>query len=225
MTLITGSKKLRVLIACEFSGIVREAFRARGHDAVSCDLLPTERPGPHIQGDVLEHLEDGWDMMIAFPPCTYLTVTGNKWMKDEFRSRFPNRLRDRVEAIRFFVELWLAPIEKIAIENPIGIMSSVLRSPDQIVQPCYFGDAERKTTCLWLKGLSPLRHLGKKTMFEEATHVEPELYTYQDGRTDGCWHVKTMSLPAEERMKERSRTFPGIANAMAEQWGSLTKGG
>ena len=125
---------MKVLIACEFSGIAREAFKARGHDAWSCDILPTEIPGQHIQDDVLEHLE-GWDLMIAHPPCTFLTVTGNKWFKPEYRERFPDREQQREEAVDFFLFLADFPIPSIAIENPIGIMSTRYRKPDQIIQP------------------------------------------------------------------------------------------
>jgi len=210
---------MKILIACEFSGIVRDAFIAKGHNAMSCDFLPTERPGPHIQGDVLEILNDTWDMMIAFPPCTYLTVTGNKWFKPEYNNRFPNREQKRRDAIDFFLRLESAEIEHICIENPIGIISTVFRKPDQIIQPFYFGDNERKTTCLWLKNLRLLIHIKANDLFDDKTHVNPDLYTYKDGRTDGMWHIKTMKLPPHERMKERSKTFAGIAKAMADQWG------
>ena len=206
-----SSKRLKILVACEFSGIVRDAFIKLGHNAVSCDLLTTEREGPHIQDDVLNHLNDGWDLIIAHPPCTYLTVTGNKWMKEEYRARFPDRLKQRCQAIDFFMTLANANIPRIAIENPVGIMSRVYRAPTQYIQPYYFGDTERKTTCLWLKNLPKLKATSR---------VIPNLYTYKDGRTDGDWHVKTMKLPPLERMKERSRTFQGIADAMAAQWGN-----
>ena len=203
---------MRVLIACEFSGIVRGAFAKKGHDAWSCDLLPTEIPGKHIQGDVrhVVHQQWGFSTIIAFPPCTFLTVTGNKWFKPEFKDRFPTRQEDRKKAIDFFMFLISLPIQKICIENPVGIMSTIYRKPDQIIQPYQFGDPERKTTCLWLKGLPKLK---------PTNIVTPKLYTYKDGRTDGNWHVTTMKLPPEERAKVRSRTFQGIANAMAEQWG------
>lgn len=203
---------MKVLVACEFSGRVRDAFRALGHEAYSCDILPSENPSPyHIQDDVLKHLNDGWDAMIVFPPCTYLTVTGNKWMKPEFKDRFPQRERQRQEAIQFFMQLAKCNIPRIAIENPVGIMSTIWREPDQIIQPFMFGDPERKTTCLWLKNLPKL----KPTKI-----VEPILYTYKDGRTDGNWHVSTIKLSPLERMKARSKTFQGIADAMANQWGS-----
>lgn len=186
---------MKVLVACEFSGIVRDAFIAKGHDAWSCDLLPSERPGPHIQDDVLCHLEengDQWDLMIAHPPCTHLAVSGARW--------FPEKRVDgrQEEAIRFFVRLIKAPIEKICIENPIGIMSNVYRKPDQIVQPWQFGHGEVKATCLWLRELDPL---------------VPSIIV--DGRSPRV-HKEP---PSPERWKNRSRTYPGLADAMAEQWG------
>lgn len=202
---------MRVLIACEFSGTVRDAFIKRGHDAVSCDLLPTEKPGPHIQGDVLAVLDDGWDLMIAHPPCTYLTVAGNKWFRPEYASRFPDRATQREEAAKFFVLLANAPIEKVCIENPIGVMSSRYRKPDQIIQPTHFGHAVRKATALWLRSLPALKHV---------TNMEAEIDRFPSGNTQSRWHTETGHIKdASERSKARSRTFPGIANAMAEQWG------
>ena len=200
---------MKILVACEFSGIVRDAFATKGHDAWSCDLLPTERPGQHIQDDVLNHLDEDWDMMIAHPPCTYLTVSRNKYYKPEYDSRFPTQHDDRKKAIIFFLKLANVNIRKIAIENPVGIMSTRWRKPDQYIHPYFFGDAERKATGLWLINLPKLIPINI---------VKPLLYIYKDGRTDGMWHVKTMQLRGEERMKERSRTFQGIANAMADQW-------
>lgn len=201
---------MKILVACEYSGIVRNAFTKKGHDAWSCDILPTESTGPHIQGDVFEILNDGWDMMIAHPPCTYLAVTGNKWMKPEFKKRFPERQQQRIDAIDFFMKLYNAPIDKIVIENPVGIMSTKFRKPNQYVHPYYFGDPHSKKIGLWLKKLNNL---------EKGDVVKPEMYVYKNGRKDPMWHVKTMGLPKEERTKARSRTFPGIANAMADQWG------
>lgn len=201
---------MRVLVACEFSGIVRDAFLAYGHDVWSCDLLDTERLGNHIKGDVLAILDDGWDLMIAHPPCTFLAISGNKWMKTEFRQRFPTRVQDRKDAIMFFMDLIHAPIPKITIENPVGIMSTTFRKPNQYIQPFHFGEFHRKKTGLWLKNLPKL----------EATKiVEPKLYTYKNGKTDPTWHVETLKLPPEERLKIRSCTFQGIADAMANQWG------
>jgi len=181
---------MRVLIACEYSGTVRDAFRARGHDAMSCDLLPTERPGPHYQGDVFDILWDGWDLMIAHPPCTHLAVSGARWWKD--------KLPEQADALAFVRLLMDAPILRIAIENPISKISTAIRKPDQIVQPWQFGHGETKATCLWLKGL-------------------PKLVPTQvvDGREA---RIHKMS-PGPDRWKERSRTYQGIADAMASQWG------
>ena len=201
---------MRILVACEFSGVVRDAFLARGHRAVSCDLLPTESPGPHILGDVLEVLGDGWDMLIAHPPCTHLCVTGNRWMKPEHKSRFPNREQERKEAITFFLKLYNAPVLRVAVENPVGIMSTVFRKPDQYIHPYYFGERHSKKTGLWLRGLKKL---------EPTEMVEPEWYTHKSGARSPSWHRETLDLPHRERGKVRSKTFQGVAEAMAEQWG------
>jgi len=184
---------VRVLVACEFSGIVRDAFIARGHDAVSCDLLSSEKPGPHIQGDVryiLRHSE--WDLLVAHPPCTHLAVSGARWFKD--------KLREQSEALDFVSLLMRAPIERICIENPVSIISSRIRKPDQIIQPWQFGHGETKATCLWLKNLPLLTPTS-----------------IVSGRTPRVHHAS----PGPDRWKERSRTLPGIAAAMAEQWGNL----
>lgn len=195
---------MKVLIACEFSGRVREAFAKRGHDAWSCDLLPTEIPGQHIQDDVSLYLEDGWDMLIAFPPCTYLCSSGLHWNK-----RVPGRDELTHEAMLFVFSLIDAPIGKIALENPIGCISSNYRKPDQIIQPWQFGHPESKSTCLWLKNLPlliPTKILQK-----------PE---------NGRWENQTPSGqnklgPSKDRAKIRSITYQGIADAMAEQWDGL----
>jgi len=180
---------VRILIGCEFSGRVRNAFIARGHEAVSCDFLPSETDGPHIQDDVLNHLGDGWDVGIFFPPCTHLASSGARWFK------FKNGLQDK--AIAFFLALANAPIEKIALENPIGVLSTRWRKPDQIIQPWQFGHGETKATCLWLKNL-PLLVPTKIVAGRVArVHHEP---------------------PSPDRWKNRSRTYQGIADAMAEQW-------
>ena len=181
---------MRVLVACEFSGIVRDAFAARGHDAWSCDLLPTERPGQHIQGDVLGHLGDGWDLMIAHPPCTHLAVSGARW--------FASRTKQQEDALDFVRTLLGAEIPRIALENPVSVISTKIRKPEQIIQPYYFGQPFKKTTCLWLKGLpllKPTNNLG--------------------GGKQVCWKEP----PHPDRWKRRSRTYQGIANAMADQWG------
>lgn len=198
---------MRVLIACEFSGIVRDAFAANGHDAWSCDLLSTEKPGQHILGDVLEVLNMGWDLMIAHPPCTYLANSGERWMRNN-----PERRRKRVEAVEFVRSLWNAPIERVAIENPVGHLSTAFMPPSQKIQPFYFGDPEWKTTCLWLRGVPPLMFTGK---------VMPDM-TEGGGAKPGriTSHIHRLS-PGPDRWKERSRTFPGFAKAMAQQWGCL----
>ncbi len=185
---------MKVLVACEFSGIVRDSFLAAGHEAVSCDLLPTERPGPHIEGDVTAHLNEGWDLMVAHPPCTHLAVSGAR--------HFAAKQADgRQQAALDFVRLLMAaPIPMIAIENPISIISSRIRKPDQIIQPWMFGHGETKATCLWLQRLPPLA----------PTDIV-------EGRTPRIHQLP----PSPDRWKERSRTFTGIALAMAAQWGAL----
>lgn len=180
---------MRILIACEFSGIVREAFKKLGHDAWSCDLLPSEIPGQHIQDDVLKHLDEGWDMMIAHPPCTHLAVSGARWFKD--------KKKEQQEALEFVKKLWNAPITKIAIENPISVISSKMSKPDQIIQPWMFGHGETKATCLWLKNLPKLK----------PTNIV-------DGRKARVHRAS----PGPDRWKERSRTLQGVADAMAAQW-------
>jgi hypothetical protein len=184
---------VRVLVACEYSGTVRDAFAARGHDAWSCDLLPTERLGNHIHGDVLQHLHRNWDLMIAHPPCTHLAVSGARWFKD--------KQIEQAEALDFVHRLMDAPIPRIALENPISIISSRIRKPDQIIQPWQFGHGETKATCLWLKNLPKLTPTNIVEGREARIHKMP---------------------PGPDRWKERSRTFEGIAQAMAEQWGGRT---
>ena len=204
---------MRVAVLCEFSGTVRDAFIRAGHDAISCDLEPSEsKLGPHLQGDVFKWDWCTYDLIIAHPPCTYLCVTGNKWMKPEFADRFPHRHEQRQEAIQFFLDLYNLPVDKIAIENPVGIMSTVWRKPDQYIHPYYFGDPHSKKTGLWLKGLP---------LLETSNVVEPQMYTYKDGRKDPIWHVESMKLDPIERAKVRNRTFQGIADAMVSQWGKL----
>lgn len=183
---------MKILIACEYSGVVREAFRAKGHNAVSCDLLPTDIPGPHIQGNVLDVLEDGWDMMIAHPPCTHLAVSGARWFKE--------KEAEQKAALRFVGYLLQCDIPKIALENPISIISTKIRKPDQIIQPWQFGHGEVKSTCLWLKNLPLL--------------VSTKIV---EGREARIWKMP----PGPNRGKERSKTFQGIADAMAEQWGRV----
>ena len=193
MTGVSPERKFRVLVACEFSGVVRNAFRARGHDAWSCDLLDTERPGQHLVGDVRRWLCAGWDLLVAFPPCTHLAVSGARWFKDKRHAQ--------ESAIDFVRELWNAPVEFVAVENPIGVLSTRFRKPDQIIQPWQFGHGETKATCLWLKNLPPLQPTEIVEGRHARVHREP---------------------PGPDRWKNRSRTLPGIAAAMAEQWGALS---
>ena len=193
---------MRVLLACEYSGAARDAFRAMGHFAMSCDLLPTDVPGPHHEGSVLDILDEDWDMMIAFPPCTHLAVSGARWFAAK---RADGRQQ---QGIDFFMELANANIPKIAIENPVGIMSTQWRKPDQIIQPWQFGHEATKTTCLWLKGLpqlTPTNIVGKG-----------ERHITKSGRSLPKWYNLP---PSEDRWKVRSKTFQGIADAMAQQWG------
>lgn len=200
---------MKVLVACEFSGVVRDAFLRRGCDAWSCDYLDTERIGPHIKGNVLEILHSGWDMMIAHPPCQYLSLAGNKYFLPKYRERFPDRKKQRELALDFVRCLLKAPIKYIALENPISVISSRIRKPDQIIQPFQFGHPDRKPTCLWLKNLPLLR---------PTEIVEPDIKLNRNGKTASVHHDMALRLPAEERWKFRSRTYTGIADAMAEQW-------
>lgn len=193
---------MRVLVACEFSGIVRDAFRARGHDAWSCDLLPSERNGQHIQDDVLKYLNEGWDLMVAHPPCTYLSRAGARWWKQPERKELADKAANFVFALRD------APIERIAIENPIGQLNQRWRYADQEVQPHWFGDPFSKTTCLWLKNLSPLK---PTKMCAKISHFLPS-------NTGGKKRGQQSGKGTVTGGKDASRTFPGIANAMAEQW-------
>ena len=206
---------MRVLVACEFSGAVRDAFAKLGHDAWSCDLLPTETPGNHYQGSVLDIIGGGWDLMIAHPPCTYLTLTGNKWFKPEFADRFPNRHQQRQEAVDFFMLLANADIPKIAIENPIGVMSRIYRKPNQIIQPYEYGHETTKATCLWLKGLPNLKPTNIVS--------KGEVVISKSGNRMSRWYYETSKLPLKGgiRAKARSVTFQGIADAMADQWGRM----
>lgn len=184
---------MRVLVACEFSGTVREAFTLAGHDAWSCDLLDTEKPSiKHIKGDVLALLDEGWDLMIAHPPCTHLAVSGARWFKD--------KKAEQEQALAFVKTLMDAPIPRICIENPISIISSRIRKPDQIIQPWQFGHGETKATCLWLKNLPKLTPTNIVEGRDAKVHRMP---------------------PGPDRWKERSRTYQGIADAMAQQWGAI----
>ena len=221
---------MNVLIACEESQEVCKAFRERGHNAYSCDIQKCSGGHPewHINyscsqimwGDCEFITQDGkhheiegaWDLIIAHPPCTYLTVTGNAWFNtDKYCTRASARYMDRVEAIKFFMEFVVCNAKRIAIENPVGIMSNVYKKPDQIIQPYMFGDSAEKKTCLWLKNLP---------LLTETNPVEPpERVKFDSGKTMPAWYAEAWHLPKEERSKFRSKTFLGIAKAMAEQWG------
>jgi hypothetical protein len=203
---------MRVLVACEYSGIVRDAFIARGHDAMSCDLLDTERPGPHYVGDVRDVLYDGWDLMIAHPPCTYLSYAGTRHWNT------PGRISKRLDALEFFRMLWEAPIDKICLENPKGCASPVIAKYSQEIQPYYFGDSSIKTTWLWLKNLPLLVHVnGEDDLFDNNTHVNKPEPVYIDN--GGKARHFTEAMKGTDRAKDRAKTFQGIADAMADQWG------
>lgn len=205
---------MKVLVACEESQAVCNEFRKLGHEAYSCDIVPCSGGHPewHLQQDVLPLLKEKWDMIIAFPPCTYLTVTGNRWFNiDRYGEKAIQRHKDRKEAIDFFMAFANADCERIAIENPVGIMSSEWRKPNQIINPWQFGDAFEKKTCLWLKGLPELT----PTNIVEI----PPRKKFDSGKSMPSWYAEAWHLPKEERAKLRSKTFPGIARAMAEQWG------
>ena len=219
---------MRVLVACEYSGTVRDAFLAAGHDAMSCDLLPTDSPGPHYQGDVFDIINDGWDLMIAHPPCTYLSVSGMHWTTRGLRD--PQLTEDALDFVR---RLMAAPIDKIAIENPVSVISSRIRKPDQVIHPYQFGHDASKKTCLWLKNLPPL----KTTDFVEPRMVCCGL-TMKRGDKHSCpncngskaakprWGNQTDSgqnklAPSADRWKERAKTYSGIAKAMADQWSKI----
>ena len=235
---------MNVLVACEESQAVCKAFREKSHNAFSCDVIDCSGGHPewHIKGDVLNVLNpteligvnergivfetvDGlihdvekWDLIIAHPPCTYLTVTGNRWFNVErYGEKAIQRKKDREKAAQFFMSIWNTDCDKVVIENPIGYMSNYFRKPDQIVHPYYFAEyqddenCERKATCLWMRGIKPLTYTIK---------FNPRVIHYKNGKgTDSPWHINTMKLPPDERARMRSRTFLGIAKAMAEQWG------
>ena len=185
---------MNVAVLCEFSGTVRDAFLARGHNAISCDLLPTESPGPHIQGDLRDHDWSGYDLVIAHPPCTHLAVSGARW--------WPNKQAEQSEALEFVQYILDLPVPRIALENPIGRINTAIRRPDQIVQPWMFGHGETKATCLWLVNLPPLM----VTVLDQGRH--PAIH---------------LMPPTPDRWKKRSVTYPGLAEAMADQWGGLDR--
>lgn len=208
---------MKILVACEYSGRVRDAFLRLGHDAISCDLLDTDVSGPHYKGDVFDIINDGFDLMIAHPPCTHLSTSGARWAVDHwvFGEKYPNgrywydgseKRKAQVEALEFVRRLMNSNIKRIAVENPVSIISSNIRKPDQIIQPWQFGHPENKKTCLWLKGLSPLI---------ETDNVKFKM----EGMTEKEKNKIHHAVPGPDRWKIRSTTFLGIARAMAEQWG------
>ena len=223
---------MKVLIACEYSGRVRDAFLANGHDAMSCDLLPTEVPGPHYQGSVTDVINNGWDLMICHPPCTYLAVSGMHWTTRGLRD--PSLTEDAMAFVQLLMD---APIARIALENPISIISSRIRKPDQIIQPWLFGEDASKATCLWLKNLPLLK---------PTKEVAPRLVCCGETLPEGVgkygcanccgtnaakprWANQTNGgqnnlAPSADRWKNRSRTFQGIADAMADQYGNPNRG-
>lgn len=205
---------MKVLVACEYSGVVRDAFTKAGHDATSCDLLPSESPqGKHFQGDVMEILAQDWDLLIAHPPCTYLCVSGIHW-----NNKRPERAAQTEEALKFVEALLGANIPKICLENPIGVISTRIRKPNQIIQPYQYGHDASKQTCLWLKNLPPLQ----PTQF-----IEPRIVTTPSGKKANRWANQCDNYghdslpPSADRWKIRSATYQGIADAMVEQWGGL----
>lgn len=221
---------MNVLIACEESQVVCKAFRERGHEAYSCDIIECSGGHPewHIRWDVLpllngncsfitcdgemHKIEGRWDLIIAHPPCTYLTVTGNRWFNvEKYGEKAVQRMQDREDAIRFFMTIANADCSKIAIENPVGIMGTRWRKADQIIHPYMFGDSAEKKTCLWLKGIELLRPSNEV--------APPTRVRFQSGKSMPKWYADLWRLPKEERSRLRSQTFPGIAKAMAEQWG------
>lgn len=216
---------MRILIACEESDEVRGRFEKLGFDAWSCDLQENRNPNAkHYLGSVFDIINDNWDAMIAFPPCTHLAVSG--------AAHFAKKIADgrQQQGIDFFMAMINAPIKHIAVENPIGIMSKIYKKPTQIIQPYYFGDAAQKSTCLWLKNLPPLVHNDKPNLFNDPiTHTDKgEFFEWVDKKTGQIkkqpkWFYDAFKLSSEERSKVRSKTFPGIAEAMANQWSNYLK--
>lgn len=209
--------ELKIFVACEESQVIAGAFREAGFNAYSCDIQECSGnyPGYHLRGDMFKYINDGWDLMIAHPPCTYLSLAGNRWFNEtKYGDKARQRKQLRLEALEFFKKFAAAPIKHICIENPLGYANSHFRKPDQIIQPWQFGDEESKRTCLWLKNLPPL----KPTKI-----VKPKIYGYfKTGPKEGKPIYKTQyCLYSDDRSKIRSKSFPGIANAMAEQWGQF----
>jgi site-specific DNA-cytosine methylase len=198
---------MKVLVACEFSGTVRDAFIRKGHNAMSCDLLQTESPGPHYQGDVRDILNDGWDLMVAHPPCTYLSVSGMHWTARGLRD--PQMTEDALEFVRLLLD---APVPRIALENPVSVISSRIKKPTQVIQPWWFGEDASKKTCLWLHNLPRLA---------PTTIIDPRVVNGKKRWGNQTDSGQNKLPPSKDRWAKRSKTYQGIADAMAEQWGRL----
>lgn len=196
---------MKVLVACEYSGVVRDAFISHGHEAMSCDLLPSDTHGPHYEGDIRNVLALQWDLMIAHPPCTYLSVSGMHWTTRGLRD--PQLTEDALDFVRLLMN---APVDKICIENPVSVISSRIRKPDQCIHPYQFGHDASKKTCLWLKGLPLLK---------PTQYVEPRIVNGRKRWSNQTDSGQNRMAPSEDRWKERSKTYQGIADAMAKQWG------
>ncbi len=201
---------MKVLVACEYSGVVRDAFTKKGHDAMSCDILATESPGKHYKGNVIDVLNNGWDLMIGHPPCTYISYAGTSSWNN------PGRIKKRLDALEFFRILWEAPINKICLENPKSCASPVIAKYSQEIQPYYFGDMELKTTWLWLKNLPLLEHYKEDTLFEKKTHCDRPAPISIDNTKRQKKRYYTDAFSRDPKV--RAKTFQGIANAMASQW-------
>lgn len=215
---------MKILVACEYSNTVSKEFRKLGHTVISCDLLPNDEDNTnHYQGDVFDIINDGFDMMIAFPPCTYLTNAGNAWFNEnKYGEKAVERKMLRLEALNFFIKLYNSPIDKICIENPLGYANTNYKKASQIIHPYYFGDKELKKTCLWLKNLTPLVHISENDLFNNQTHSEKPVYDFID-RSNKKRYFTDRLPPSKDRWKIRSKTFPGIAKAMAQQWGNVNQ--
>ena len=208
---------MKLLVACEYSGTVRDAFAARGYDATSCDILPSDTPGKHYQGDVFDILDDGWDMLIGFPPCTYLSCLGLQFCDERLYGKAAiERKKKRVGAMEFVKKLYYCDIPYVALENPLGHLNTHWRKPDQIIHPYYFGNMERKQTCLWLKNLPILAHTHD---FRNAPKPDKIIRTHKGRKREGVYYTLRTNTA-----KERARFWPGIAAAMADQWGPVVEG-
>lgn len=214
---------MRVLVACEFSGIVRTAFERKGWEAWSCDLIASEQSGNHYQGDALELLEQNWDLLIAHPPCQFLSYAGNRYFNvDKYGQQAIDRINQRSKALEFFLKFWEAPVPYICIENPRGYPMRYLK-PTQYLHPYYFGDEDKKLTCLWLKGLPPLLHSKTDTLFESRTHSDQPAPVYVDKSGKPRYKTEAIDGSSKDGAKERARFYPKVAEAMSEQWTTFIK--